>query len=172
MHRYVFHISVLIIYVHIAICATACECDINNSVSLLCDDGQCSCTLGIAGMQCNECEDGWYNFTSSGCQPCSCERLGSESNVCDKLTGACDCTDGAIGDLCDACPIGTILTNTSYQRFCEPCRCYDHSDVCTVDTSTYNLAAITSDFIELCNNSFTIIDNGWTLEGSGTFTRW
>ena len=64
------------------------------------------------------------------------------------------------------------MTNTSYQRFCEPCRCYDRSDVCTVDTTAYNLAAITSDFIELCNNSFIIIDDRWTLEGSGTFTRW
>lgn len=168
------YLPIMAVNMHNAICVAACGCDSNNSVSHLCDDGQCSCVEGVAGLQCNECEDGQYNFTSSGCQPCECEQLGSASNTCDKLTGACDCIDGATGDVCSACPIGTILTNTSYQRYCEPCRCYNRSDVCTVDNSTYNLAVITSNFIELCNNSanFTIVDDGWVLEGNGTFTIW
>ena len=165
-HIYVFNGVLLLFW-------TACQCDMNNSISLVCDDdGQCSCTFGITDLQCSECEDGFYNFTSNGCQPCTCEQLGSESNNCDKLNGACDCFDGAIGDLCDACPVGTILTNTTYLRFCEPCRCYNRSDMCRVDTETYNLAAITSDFVELCNGSFPIIDNGWVLEGNGVFTIW
>lgn len=152
----------------------ACACDANNSISLLCndDDGQCSCAVGITGQQCDQCDDGWYNFTSNGCQPCRCEQLGSESNVCNKVTGVCTCIDEATGDLCNACPVGTILTNTRNQRFCEQCRCYGRSNMCTADTDTYNLVAITSDFIELCNDSFVIVSNGWTLEGNGTFTRW
>ena len=129
--------------------------------------------MGITGLQCNECEDGRFNFGSSGCQLCNCEPLGSISNICDKVTGACQCVDGVIGDLCDACPLGSILTNSIYQRFCEPCRCYNQSDLCTADT-TYSLAAISSDFIQICNStaSFVIETDGWMIEGNGTFTRW
>jgi len=147
---------------------------VDNSVSLLCDDnGQCSCNVSITGRKCNECEDGGFNFSSSGCQLCACEPLGSASNICNKTSGACQCIDGAIGDLCDACPPGSILTNSVYQRFCEPCRCYGQSDVCTADT-TYSLAAIFFNFIQICGSStsFVIDSDGWMIEGNGTFTRW
>jgi len=146
----------------------------DNSVSLLCDDnGQCSCSVGITGLKCNECEDGRFNFSSSGCQLCTCEPLGSASNICNKISGACQCIDEAVGDLCDACPPGSILTNSIYQRFCEQCRCYGQSDMCTAGT-TYSLAAITSDFTQICNSStsFVIDTDGWMIKENGTFTRW
>jgi len=129
--------------------------------------------MDITGLQCNECEDGRFNFTSSGCQLCTCALLGSASNICNKATGACQCIDDAIGNLCDACPAGSILTNSSYQRFCESCRCYGQSDACTADTA-YSLAAITSDFIQICNDTDNFVSDldGWMIEGNATFTIW
>ena len=49
------------------------ECDCNSSegvdASVVCATygGQCSCLDGVTGLQCDECMNGWFNLTTSGC---------------------------------------------------------------------------------------------------------
>ncbi|XP_041369322.1 laminin subunit alpha-3-like [Gigantopelta aegis] len=96
----------------------ACNCD---SVGSLPDTkcqmhgGQCQCKPGVAGRRCDVCHPGYFNFTSSGCQPCSCDAGGSKNGDCNKQTGQCDCrqnvamfgqnnTNGMLNDRhCTAC---------------------------------------------------------------------
>lgn len=46
-----------------------CNCNKNGSVENYCDthSGQCPCKMGIEGLQCDTCEDGYYNLTKDGC---------------------------------------------------------------------------------------------------------
>ncbi len=48
----------------------ACDCNETGSVDSLCDafGGVCSCKNGVGGGRCSYCENGWFNFSSNGCQ--------------------------------------------------------------------------------------------------------
>ncbi|XP_071964129.1 laminin subunit alpha-1-like [Antedon mediterranea] len=75
----------------------------------LADDGELSCTdcdLRYTGRYCHRCADGYYGDPTTGtgrCFPCECDKLGSVSNTCDKVTGHCTCLAGVMGPLCDQC---------------------------------------------------------------------
>lgn len=44
-----------------------------------------------------------YGNVTALCQPCSCNLIGSKSQVCDTHTGTCECRPGIEGFHCDAC---------------------------------------------------------------------
>lgn len=46
--------------------------------------GQCSCLVGYAGLQCDECEKEYFTNGTSGCLPCSCDSYGAVHPVCDR----------------------------------------------------------------------------------------
>ncbi|KAI2803475.1 hypothetical protein BLOT_007606 [Blomia tropicalis] len=86
--------------------------------------GQCACKTGVTGTKCDKCDKNYWNFRyliddprAVGCKPCSCNRFGSLSEDCDKLTGKCRCRAGVTGLKCDQCH------NTEWQltnRGCVP----------------------------------------------------
>ena len=46
-----------------------CNCHPTGSADLQCDDsGQCPCLPGVTGAACDQCLQGYFNFTSNGCQ--------------------------------------------------------------------------------------------------------
>ncbi|KPP69005.1 hypothetical protein Z043_112271 [Scleropages formosus] len=56
--------------------------------SCLCQQssGQCPCQPGVAGISCDECQQGFWGFASeAGCQPCDCHPSQSLSDQCDKV---------------------------------------------------------------------------------------
>lgn len=45
-----------------------CNCSLQGSTDMQCDDfGVCSCKETIAGEKCDQCQPGFYQFTSDGC---------------------------------------------------------------------------------------------------------
>uniref|UniRef100_A0A8C9WRM0 Laminin, beta 4 n=1 Tax=Scleropages formosus TaxID=113540 RepID=A0A8C9WRM0_SCLFO len=74
--------------------------------SCLCQQssGQCPCQPGVAGISCDECQQGFWGFASeAGCQPCDCHPSQSLSDQCDKVTGQCPCHLEFGGRHCDEC---------------------------------------------------------------------
>lgn len=66
--------------------------------------GQCPCRMGVMGILCDECEDGYWNLDgASGCQSCSCDPVNSFFNMCNKVTGQCPCRPEFGGRHCDEC---------------------------------------------------------------------
>ncbi|XP_029108823.1 multiple epidermal growth factor-like domains protein 9 isoform X1 [Scleropages formosus] len=88
--------------------------------------GQCSCLPGYIGLQCDTCEDGYFNNGSTGCLPCGCDSFGAVDHLCNS-SGMCTCKMGVYGPQCDDCQPG-------YFRFsstgCQPCQCHNHSSYC------------------------------------------
>lgn len=59
-----------------------------------------------SGFKCEKCKPGYFgNPTTSNCQPCLCDHLGSLSKECDKLTGQCLCKERFTGLTCDKCEV-------------------------------------------------------------------
>lgn len=52
------------------------ECDLGT--------GQCLCLPGYTGLQCEDCEEGYFTNGTSGCLPCSCDSFGAVDNLCDR----------------------------------------------------------------------------------------
>ena len=50
----------------------------------------CSCKNGVTGSVCDQCVDGFYNFTSLGCAACECNSMGGNGVSCDE-SGQCQC---------------------------------------------------------------------------------
>lgn len=48
----------------------ACSCNTSGSIENFCDThtGQCPCKMGVEGLQCDECVEGFYGLSSDGCQ--------------------------------------------------------------------------------------------------------
>ncbi|GLD52460.1 multiple epidermal growth factor-like domains protein 9 [Lates japonicus] len=51
-----------------------------------CDQGtgQCSCLSGYTGLQCEDCEEGYFTNGTSGCLPCACDSFGAVNHLCDR----------------------------------------------------------------------------------------
>ena len=63
-----------------------CSCSPVGSLSLSCNPltGQCLCKDNVQGHKCDQCMDGFYNF-SMGCLPCNCNVTGTEAGTtCDR----------------------------------------------------------------------------------------
>lgn len=76
------------------------------------------CQPGIGGRTCNQCLEGFYNFSASGCSPCQCSEY-ALMDTCDS-SGQCICPHGVTGLRCDQCQ--TNFYNISIDG-CSPCNC-------------------------------------------------
>ncbi|XP_041793320.1 multiple epidermal growth factor-like domains protein 9 [Chelmon rostratus] len=88
--------------------------------------GQCSCLLGYAGLQCEDCDEGHFTNGTSGCQPCTCDSFGAVNHLCDS-SGICVCKTGVYGPKCDECHPGFFHFSSTG---CRPCQCHNHTNYC------------------------------------------
>ena len=65
------------------------------------------------GDKCDACRPGYFNLSSTGCQPCGCVAGASFSDVCDQ-TGQCPCRSGVIGRTCSEPEAGTFYPALDY----------------------------------------------------------
>ncbi|XP_034547479.1 multiple epidermal growth factor-like domains protein 9 [Notolabrus celidotus] len=94
------------------------ECDQNT--------GQCSCLSGYTGLQCEDCEEGYFTNGTSGCLPCACDSYGAVNPLCDS-SGICVCKTGVYGPKCDECHPGFFHFSSTG---CRPCQCNNHTNYC------------------------------------------
>ncbi len=86
--------------------------------------GQCSCKTFAMGRQCDTCQNGYYNLSSTnpdGCTACECNTPGTVdgSISCNSATGQCMCKNNVVGRNCSSCALGHYgLEN---QDGCLPC---------------------------------------------------
>ncbi|KAF7284665.1 hypothetical protein GWI33_021849 [Rhynchophorus ferrugineus] len=72
----------------------------------ICDQstGACQCKPHVVGVNCDQCENGFFNIMSmEGCESCNCDPIGSFNQSCDLYTGQCYCRPGVTGLRCDHC---------------------------------------------------------------------
>ncbi|XP_073532164.1 laminin subunit alpha-2 isoform X6 [Phyllobates terribilis] len=111
----------------------ACNCNINGSVSTVCNlqNGQCECRSNVKGRQCDECLPQTYGpIFAQGCVPCNCNSFGSKSFDCDE-SGQCRCQPGVTGDKCDRCDRGYF---DFQEGGCTPCDCPHVGNNCDEET--------------------------------------
>ncbi|XP_061529101.1 multiple epidermal growth factor-like domains protein 9 [Phycodurus eques] len=88
--------------------------------------GQCSCLDGYSGLQCDDCEEGYFTNGTSGCLPCACDSFGAVSHLCDS-SGICVCKAGVYGPKCDECHPGFFHFSSTG---CQPCQCNNQTNYC------------------------------------------
>uniref|UniRef100_A0A3Q2XA16 Multiple EGF like domains 9 n=2 Tax=Hippocampus comes TaxID=109280 RepID=A0A3Q2XA16_HIPCM len=88
--------------------------------------GQCSCLDGYTGLQCDDCEEGYFTNGTSGCLPCTCDSFGAVTHLCDS-SGICVCKAGVYGPKCDECHPGFFHFSSTG---CQPCQCHNHTNYC------------------------------------------
>lgn len=102
--------------------------------------GHCTnCRRNTAGVNCERCEDNYYQDRDGECVDCGCNPIGSLNLQCD-YRGVCQCRDGVGGVKCDRC-----LPN--YHDFgvtgCRSCDCNvagseNNEPECNSDTGACN----------------------------------
>ncbi|XP_033110841.1 usherin-like [Anneissia japonica] len=103
-----------------------CTCNTDGSNSVYCDptNGQCQCSDTVQGQNCDECRDGFYGLSNSGCSPCDCDAAGTEPNTnCDKIIGQCICKVNTQGLRCDQCRTTYYNLQPSNSVGCTSCSC-------------------------------------------------
>ncbi|XP_031359594.2 laminin subunit alpha-3 [Lonchura striata] len=95
----------------------SCQCHGAGVLGSDCDGstGQCRCRTGFAGLSCDTCAAGYFQYPF--CQVCECNLLGTQPEVCDFL-GRCLCRSGVAGLQCDSCQPG----HHSFPA-CQACSC-------------------------------------------------
>ncbi|XP_061672045.1 multiple epidermal growth factor-like domains protein 9 isoform X2 [Syngnathoides biaculeatus] len=88
--------------------------------------GHCSCLEGYSGLQCDNCEEGYFTNGTSGCLPCACDSFGAVSHLCDS-SGMCVCKAGVYGPKCDECHPGFFHFSSTG---CQPCQCHNQTNYC------------------------------------------
>ena len=72
--------------------------------------GSCTCKPGYRGLNCDECENGYFTTDDKVCQRCLCLNEGVElalnEQICNNKTGACLCKSNFIGTRCEECASG------------------------------------------------------------------
>uniref|UniRef100_A0A8B9LMM9 Basement membrane-specific heparan sulfate proteoglycan core protein n=1 Tax=Astyanax mexicanus TaxID=7994 RepID=A0A8B9LMM9_ASTMX len=108
-----------------------CRCNINGSVSEVCNkqNGQCECRQNAIGRQCDECMPGAH-MLPGGCVPCNCNSFGSKSFDCGE-NGQCRCQPGVTGQKCDRCAPGHF---NFQEGGCTPCQCAHVGNNCDSTT--------------------------------------
>ncbi|XP_026107420.1 usherin-like [Carassius auratus] len=109
-----------------------CECHSAGTVngSLECEPigGQCKCKRHVSGIQCNQCQHGFYKLQSAladGCHACNCNTAGTVQPdiTCHQDSGQCQCKANVIGLTCDRCNYGFKFLNRTDPDGCIPCGC-------------------------------------------------
>uniref|UniRef100_A0A8D8FJB6 Laminin subunit beta-1 n=1 Tax=Culex pipiens TaxID=7175 RepID=A0A8D8FJB6_CULPI len=115
-----------------------CDCDPRGSLDDgICDSfgdeesdveaGACHCKRNVNGRRCDQCKEGFWSFDESnpdGCQPCSCNILGTVDNAgCNVHTGECICKRLVTGRDCNQCIPETYGLSDSPEG-CTPCACH------------------------------------------------
>lgn len=56
-------------YANVSLGCEPCNCNTNGSIQTFCDThtGQCPCKMGVEGLKCDECSDGFFGLLD-GCQ--------------------------------------------------------------------------------------------------------
>lgn len=74
----------LLIVIHIII---ACGCHGIGASGMNCDNtGQCSCRKRVTGKMCDECRNGSWGLSNTGCRLCNCKLPNSASKICNKVS--------------------------------------------------------------------------------------
>lgn len=57
-------------YANVSLGCVTCDCNASGSIEKFCDthSGQCPCKMGIEGLHCDECVEGFYGLSIDGCQ--------------------------------------------------------------------------------------------------------
>ncbi|XP_073731136.1 laminin subunit alpha-5 [Misgurnus anguillicaudatus] len=86
---------------------TRCNCSPCGTAHCDPHTGQCHCKPGVAGAQCDRCENGAFGFDScTGCQKCDCDAAAALVQPCDPVSGSCSCQSGVNGPNCRQCAPG------------------------------------------------------------------
>lgn len=90
------------------------------------ESGKCHCKVNVQGRRCDQCKNGYWNFTEAnpyGCQACSCNIYGTYDNQgCNKENGECTCKRNVIGRDCNQCLPDYWGLGESHDG-CQPCEC-------------------------------------------------
>lgn len=157
-----------------------CDCDPHGSLDEgICDSitdpvntllaGSCHCKTNVEGRRCDQCKNGFWNFTEQnpdGCQSCTCNTLGTIDNQgCNVYTGECTCKRYVTGRDCfqclpqywglsekqDGCQPCACDPGGSYDNFCDvitgQCRCRDHMTGRICDTPKQQFFTASLDFL-------------------------
>lgn len=137
---------------------------VNNLVA-----GSCHCKTNVEGRRCDQCKNGFWNFTEhnvDGCQSCTCNTLGTVDNQgCNVYTGECTCKRYVTGRDCfqclpqywglsdkqDGCQTCDCDPGGAYDNFCDvitgECRCRPHMTGRTCNTPRQQYFTASLDFL-------------------------
>ncbi|XP_071494248.1 laminin subunit alpha-1-like [Diadema antillarum] len=114
-----------------------CDCAPEFSLGSSCtDEGQCTCKVGVRGLNCTQCSLGFFNLTSDGCVECDCNTRGSVDRGCDSQ-GQCICLPSTTGTNCDECREGSYGFGPYSERGCIECLCSSHTTNCSSADNWY-----------------------------------
>ncbi|KAL1492725.1 hypothetical protein ABEB36_010939 [Hypothenemus hampei] len=154
-----------------------CDCDPHGSLDDgICDSitdpgnslvaGSCHCKTNVEGRRCDQCKNGFWNFTQEnpdGCQSCTCDTLGTIDNQgCNVYTGECTCKRYVTGRNCfqclpqywglsdkqDGCQSCDCDPGGAYENYCDvitgQCKCRDHMTgrTCDMPKDQYFIASL------------------------------
>lgn len=113
-----------------------CSCDVRGIVyrdpstcPAFIDNGQCPCKNNVSGMNCDACQEKYWNLNEDnpeGCEECNCYKFGTINGMteCDQEEGTCRCREYADGNRqCSSCRPGFYALNDKSYFGCDGCQC-------------------------------------------------
>ena len=83
----------------------ACVC---NGHATMCDGATCICEQNTTSIHCEDCLEGYFEYSPEVCTLCQCNIAGTigGSNLCNRVTGQCPCKPNIVGVDCSLCAPG------------------------------------------------------------------